>query len=562
MKEHPDWTPSQLGLPPLSRVRLDELLQELLDRVADVMASRERLRRLLDAVVGVGADLDLRSTLERIVVAACQLTNAGYGALGVLGEDDHLTEFITHGIDPRRHEQIGALPTGHGVLGLLIADPRPVRVPDITAHPRSVGFPPHHPPMRSFLGVPVRIRQKAFGNLYLADKRGAAEFTDDDEEITVALAAAAGTAIENARLYEVAQRRHRWMTATAQILTGLSADATREQALSLVARQARECAAAALVVVLLHDEAAGTLSVEALDAAEPVDGLPGAVVPVAGSALERLLNGHEHVAVEHVGKAASWPVALPALRAIAAPLTETKGVLLVGYRGRVNSADELPMLAAFAAQAGLALQQAVAREDRQQLMVLADRERIARDLHDLVIQRLFATGLQLQTTSSMSPKPDVAARINAAVDELDKTIRDIRGAIFELRSPAGESLRGQIRTVVLAARESLGFAPDLTTEGPIDSATPDAMHADVLAVIREALSNVARHAGADRVGVTVRVAPGIITIVVSDNGSGGAAERGGLSNLRERARRRGGSFTIESAAWGTALSWTVPVSGA
>src|SRR4029453_1780141 len=169
--------PSALGLTPLSRVHLDELLQELLDRVGDGMASRERLRARVAPVVGTAPDLDLRSPLERIVESACRLVGARYGALGIIGDDRNLVEFITHGISPEVHAEIGALPTGRGVLGLLIQDPRPVRMPDITQHPQSYRFPPNHPPMRSFLGVPVRIGDRVFGNLYLAEKQDGAQFT-------------------------------------------------------------------------------------------------------------------------------------------------------------------------------------------------------------------------------------------------------------------------------------------------------------------------------------------------------------------------------------------------
>jgi signal transduction histidine kinase len=557
VEQDQEW--ASLGLSPLSRVQLDELLQELLDRVSEVMASRERLRSLLDAVVGIGTDLDLRSTLERIVVAACHLSDARYGALGVLGGERQLVEFITHGIDPRQHAEIGALPTGRGVLGLLIADPRPVRVPDITHHSRSVGFPPHHPPMHSFLGVPIRIRDQVFGNLYLAEKKGAAQFTDDDEEITIALAAAAGVAIENARLYALAQRRQRWLSATAEIITMLSGDASTAEALALVARRTREVAEAALVAVLLHDEAAGTLTVEVVDAAEPLDGLVGAVLPVAETGFEAVLTAARQVSWEHVGKAAPWPVPMPELRAVAAPFAGTQGVLLVAYAGEARGADELLLLSSFAAQAGLALERAQAREDREQLLVLSDRERIARDLHDVVIQRLFATGLQLQTVANLAPKPEVAARVNAAVDALDSTIRDIRGAIFELRSPAGESLRAELRALTEAATEPLGFRPNLVLDGPVDSAVRDELRADLLAVVREALSNVVRHAKAKRVDVTLRAQPDRITVTVSDDGCGGAAERGGLINLRERAQRHGGDFAITPGdPAGTVLCWSVP----
>lgn len=560
MAEQQQW--ASLGLPPLSRVRLDELLQELLDRVAVVMTSRERLRSLLDAVVGIGSDLELRSTLERIVVAACHLAGAKYGALGVVGSDRRLAEFITHGIDPKTHALIGDLPTGKGVLGLLIADPRPVRLPDINTHPQSAGFPPNHPPMHSFLGVPVRIRDQVFGNLYLAEKQGAPEFTDDDEEIVVALAAAAGAAIENARLYETAQRRQDWLAATAEIINTLSGQVDRDQALALLARRAREVAGAALVVVLLHDDTTGMLTVELLDSASPIEGLAGASVPVAGTAFESVLSAHEPVALEHVGKAAPWPVPLPTLRAVVAPFAAAEGVLLVAYEGEARSEDELLLISSFAAQAGLALERARARDDREQLLVLSDRERIARDLHDVVIQRLFATGLQLQMVAGLTGKPEVAGRINAAVDDLDSTIRDIRGAIFQLRSPADQSLRAEVRSLVEAAAEPLGFKPTLVLDGPIDSAVPEDARPDLLAVVREALSNVVRHAKATHVDVKASVQSGRLIVTVTDDGRGGATENGGLRNLRGRAERLGGDFTVTDAEpTGTQIQWSAPIAG-
>src|SRR3954447_14310382 len=279
--EHPS-----LGLSPLSRVRLDELLREMLDRVGEVMTSRERLRALLDAVVGIATDLDLRSTLQRIVQAACALAGARYGALGVIGTDrTELSDFITHGIDPAAHAKIGDLPHGRGVLGLLITDPRPVRLPDITRHPDSYGFPPNHPPMHSFLGVPVRTRDQIFGNLYLAEKQGAAEFSDDDEEIMVALAAAAGVAIDNARLYELAQRRERWLAAAAEITGVLLGTVRRTEALRLIARRAREVSGADLVMVLLYDAENSRHTIEVADGADPAArSLVGRTVPADGAA--------------------------------------------------------------------------------------------------------------------------------------------------------------------------------------------------------------------------------------------------------------------------------------
>jgi signal transduction histidine kinase len=551
---------ASLGLTPLSRVRLDELLQELLDRVSEVMASRERLRSLLDAVVGIGTDLDLRATLERIVVAACNLADARYGALGVIGGDHQLVEFITHGLDPATHAAIGDPPTGRGVLGLLIGDPQPMRLPDITRHPQSAGFPPNHPPMHSFLGVPVKIRDQVFGNLYLAEKRNALEFSDDDEEIMVALAAAAGAAIENARLYSLAQRRHRWLAATAEVVAAVADAPDRDSALAAVVRRARDVAEAKLVAVLLHDEERETLTVAALDAAEPFDGLLGAVLPVAGSVFETALDSQRQIVLDDVSMAAPWPVPLSSLRASIAPFGGARGVLLVAYSGEARDAEELTLLSLFAVQAAVALDREAARVDREELLVLSDRERIARDLHDVVIQRLFATGLQLQTAATLAARPEVASRINSAVDALDATIRDIRGAIFELRSPAVDSVRAEIRSLVNRAGDSLGFLPVLRTDGPLDSAVPTEIAGDLVAVIGEALSNVVRHAEATRVEVAVTTTGAWLALVVADDGRGGAHESSGLANLRHRAEKHGGTFTLETGpSQGTRLEWTVPL---
>ena len=559
--------PPSLGLTELSRVRLDELLQELLDRVGEVVTSRERLRALLDAVVVIGSDLDLRSTLERIGAAACELVGARYGALGVIGPDRRLAEFITHGIDPEVHAAIGDLPTGRGVLGLLIDDPRPVRLPDIAQHPQSYGFPPNHPVMRSFLGVPIRIRDQVFGNLYLAEKLGAAEFTEDDEQIAVALAAAAGVAIENARLYALASRRERWLAATAEITHVLLGEVRRTDALRLVARRAREVAEAALVLVLLYDEETAQLTVEVMETDDPATAvdLAGTVLQAGETAFGEAVESRRHSVLENLGKAADWPAQVTTGPALVAPLATSSsvhGVLVVAQRPGEPRPTDLPMLTGFAGQAALALERARAQEEREQLMVLEDRERIARDLHDVVIQRLFATGLQLQTAARLAARPEVAGRISTAVDDLDTTIRDIRSAIFELRSPVAAELRSDVRATVDVAAEPLGFRPSLRMSGPIDSAVPDEVRPDLLAVVREALSNVVRHARASAVEVEVAVADGCVTVAVADDGIGAATadERSGLVNLRERASRHGGTFTVRpNEPTGTVVRWSVPV---
>jgi signal transduction histidine kinase len=368
-------------------------------------AGPRALRKLLDAVLSVSADLDLSAVLERIIEAAVELVDARYGALGVLDETKtRLAQFITVGLDDETYRAIGDLPRGHGILGLLIIDPKPIRLPDLREHPDSYGFPPHHPPMRSFLGVPVSVRNEVFGNLYLTDKTTAEVFSDVDEELTVALAGAAGIAIENARLH-----------------------------------------------------------------------------------------------------------------------------------ARV-----------------------------QELVLLEDRERIARDLHDTVIQRLFATGLSLQGAVRLAQRPEVAARIQAAVEDLDETVKHIRTAIFGLETfRASSGLRNQAMSLAREAAGPLGFQPQVLFDGAVDTTVDDRTGGELLATLREALSNVARHAGASRVDVQIEVGDDVV-LRVSDNGRGiveGAAGRGhGLRNMARRAEDLGGKLEVgPGSEGGTVLVWQVPV---
>jgi signal transduction histidine kinase len=561
----------QSVLPALSSVDLDDLLHELLDRVGQVVTSRERLRELLNAVVGIGVDLDLRSTLERIVRAACRLTEARYGALGVIGPDRMLVEFINHGIDDDARAAIGELPRGHGVLGLLIEEPRPIRLHDIGEHPRAYGFPANHPPMRSFLGVPVRIRDQVFGNLYLSEKQGGAQFDQDDEDIMVALSVAAGAAIENARLYAQTRRRQRWLEAAAEITAVLLGEVRRTEALQLVARRAREVAEADLSLVLLYDAPGGTLLVEVVDGAEPA--LIGSTVSVAGSEFRAVVEEHHFTVVDDLGPAADWDLPLHTGTALLVPLRfggEALGALVVAYReGSTGFADDpdVALVQTFAGQAALALERARAQEEREQLAVLGDRERIARDLHDLVIQRLFAAGMQLQMAVQLLPKPEARKRIDAVVDDLDTTIRDIRGAIFELRQAAPDSLRGEVRSIVDETRGALGFRPELRIDGPVDSAVPEEVGSALLAVLREALSNVARHAHAGTVSVRLVARGDRVELTVSDDGRGlppadpeaDAGAGNGLPNMRRRAEDLGGVCTVEpGTAGGSVLTWRVP----
>ncbi|GAA3337125.1 hypothetical protein GCM10020358_12230 [Amorphoplanes nipponensis] len=369
----------------------------------------------------------------------------------------------------------------------------------------------------------------------------------------VALAAAAGVAIDNARLFALAQRRERWLSAAAEITGVLLGTVRRTEALRLIARRAREIAGAELVLVLLAGDDGSRYTIEVADGG---DEMVGKVLAVDVEALRA--EGAE------LGDVADWPAPVPSGPVLAAPLAGAdlpQGVLIVaGVTG--SGEDDAALLASFAGQAALALERARAQEEREQLVVLEDRERIARDLHDVVIQRLFATGMQLQGVAPQALRPEAAKRINAAVDDLDATIRDIRRSIFELRAPVGASLRTELRDAVEAATTALGFRPVLDVSGPVDSAVPDDVVPEVLAVLREALSNVARHARASTARVSVRAAGGEVVVQIEDDGVGTdpATARGGLVNMEERAADLGGSCAVSPAeGGGTVITWRVPI---
>ncbi|TDU83804.1 histidine kinase/DNA gyrase B/HSP90-like ATPase [Kribbella voronezhensis] len=568
------WDEGALEFAGLSRVRLDALLQELLGRVDEIMDTQERLRALLDAVVGIGADLDLNSTLDRIVTAACELVGARYGALGVVGPDGkRLVRFITHGVTDEEIAAIGPYPEGHGILGLLIDHPTPLRLTDLAEHPRSFGFPANHPPMRSFLGVPIRTRDHAFGNLYLTEKAEGADFTEEDERTVTALAAAAGVVIDNARLYADTERRRRWHEVTAEITQLMLGDFDAQQILQLIAARAREVSGSVLGAVLLQE--GGHLVIRAIDGPAAFDDYLGRSMPADRPILSDVLGGDEQVVVEDLstlfketGELADFPELGELGRTILAPLPagegSTGGILLVAAeRGAVLAVTVgTDLVRMFANQATLALDRAEAQQTRSVLAVLEDRDRIARDLHDLVIQRLFATGLQLQGMHRMV-RPEVQERITRSVEDIDATIRDLRGAIFELQSgPGRPSLRSDIQTLVDEYTGPLGFRPDLIVTGPIDSAVPASVRPQIVAAVRESLSNVVRHARAGSVKVEIIVTGADVTARITDDGIGitSTDRRSGLRNLEDRATALGGAVRLESnQPHGTVLELRAPL---
>ncbi|MGH3233380.1 MAG: GAF domain-containing sensor histidine kinase [Streptosporangiaceae bacterium] len=562
----------------LPQLQLDELLAELQGRLQAVLATRDRMRGLLQAVVAIGSGLDLESTLRRIVEAAVGLVEATYGALGVIGDDRRLAEFIPVGLSQDEIGRIHHWPEGRGLLGLLIDDPRPLRLADIAAHPDSSGFPDGHPPMRSFLGVPVRVRDEVFGNLYLTNKRGGGEFTEDDEAVLVALGAAAGVAVENARLYDAARRQQRWIQASAEVTTRLLSGSEPREVLADVTRQALELSGADLAVLALPDEEGRRLTI-AYAEGDGAAATRGLVLPTGESLSGRVLASGEPVVsadfavderASHAARGAMSQIGPAVLFPLGAP-GNVRGVLTVGRR---HGAAPFPptqvgVAASFAAQAGVALELAASRADAAQLSLYEDRERIGRDLHDLVIQRLYATGMSLESTMPMITRPEVASRITNAVDAMDETIKDIRATIFALQArgtPGGPDLRGDIVVLVEEMTDMLGFAPSLRLGAGLGARVSREVAEQVLAALREALSNAARHADASQVDVTVDVDPGeMLAVQVTDNGTGIPAEgrRSGLRNLARRAEKLGGELRLEpadpgAARPGTRLEWRVP----
>jgi len=492
--------------------RLDDLLAELQVRLAAVVKTRDRVHSLLEAVVAVGSNLELEVVLRQIVEAAVSLVNARYGALGVIGEGGRLAEFVPVGLDEDQITRIHHWPEGHGLLGELITDPKPLRLPDISAHPRSFGFPEGHPAMKTFIGAPVRIRDEVYGNLYLTEKAGGAEFDEEDEAVLAALAAAAGVAIGNARLYEEARRQQQWLRASAEVTQQLLSGTAPDEVLALVTRLALEMSGAELVVLalpegdgqqLVIEHAAGEGAEDALGLVLPVSGSVSGIVLESGKPLSLDdFSGDERAAPAararlHLGPAVVFPLGAPG---------NVRGILTAGRRpgSMPLAAPAVEMLVSFAAQAGVGLELAEHRRDAQRLAVFEDRDRIARDLHDLVIQRLYATGMSLESVSARLGDADSRRRVSSAVDDLDETIKQIRSAIFGLHArPAADEagMRGQILEVAKQAAIALGFAPALRMSG-LDDDIP----ADVTLAVLDVAGAPAQVARLAQAGQTVRSA--------------------------------------------------------
>jgi signal transduction histidine kinase len=530
----------------------------------------ERLQGLLKAVVAVGRGLELESTLQRIVQIAVDLVDARYGALGVVS-DEGLSEFVYVGIDRQTRDEMGHLPEGKGLLGHLIRHPYPIRLADLTAHPSSTGFPANHPPMRSFLGAPIRLRNEVFGNLYLTEKKGEAEFTADDVVVLEALAAAAGVAVENARLFEATQLRERWQKASREVNSLLLGGASTAEALNLIARRTRELSRSDSALILLADEFADNLVVRAA-AGPPGAELIGQRVPAAEPMFAAVLTeatptafadftylvGEETAVLGEFGPAHAVPLGPPS-----APV----GGMLLALRNKGGDQfgrEQLSLLASFADQAGLALELADKQRQQRMLDVLADRDRIAGDLHDHVIQRLFAAGMSLQAIVRRIADLSARSRVTRVIGQLDETVREIRTSIFDLHTVHETefgSLRRRMLDVVGETSTGTGISPSVRITGAIDSLVPESLAEHALAALREGISNAIRHAQATMITITVEAGADLV-VEVTDDGIGMPADvaRSGLHNLERRATMSGGSCTAKSQpAGGMRLTWRVPL---
>ncbi|MCD2187399.1 sensor histidine kinase [Actinomycetospora soli] len=531
---------------------------------------------LFSSVVAVADGLDLEETLVRVVREAVELVDARYGALGLLDEaGTGLARFVTVGIDEATRARLGPPPRGDGILGELIRHPRPLRLDDLRDHPASVGVPAGHPSMGSFLGVPVRVRERVVGNLYLTDKRGG-PFTVDDEEVTGALAAVAGVAVENARLHDrtrrlaaEALRRQQWVEAAGEITTRLLAGAEPGEALALVAQRAAELTGAAGALITTPPQTTGTGDTPPPVRVTVCVGLeerhpPGSRVAVECTVLDAVARSRGPHVVADLRLAPDGDGLGPGLAVPLRSGEELTGVLVVaGVDAWSGTADDdgPAVVASFADQAALVLRLAESQRARRQLDVVTDRERIAADLHDHVLQRLFALGLGLQAAHARLPESDGARRVDEAVDQIDGIIRDIRTSIFDLHTAGEGDLGARVRAVVAEMTAQAAVDPVVRVSGRVGG-VPEELAVAVEAVVREAVSNTVRHAAASTVTVTV-AADDQLTVDVSDDGVGipDAVARSGLANLAARAQAAGGDAQVGRRAVGpgTRLTWWVPL---
>jgi len=564
--------PPTLSFPDAPRLELDQLLDQLVHRAQEVMGTQGRLRSLLRANRMIRG-LERPDILRHAVVAVRELVGAQFAAIGVAGPSGGLAEFLHDGMDAETVARIGRLPQGKGLLGALLDDPVPIRLAHLADDARAAGLPPGHPPMDGFLGVPIRVHSETFGAFYLAcPARG--EFTAEDQELLGAFAASVGDAIDHARLYEASRARGEWLAASAAVTRQLlAADDGGPDPLRLVAERTQEIAAADLVLVLRPTDHAGEeLTIEVSVGADAAQ-LRGRTVAVQTSLSGRVFTSGAQARLAHLadgtGLSALTSGEVELGPVLAVPLMgsgRVHGVLAAArLNGRAGFTDaDLDMAASFANHAALAIELAEARAQQQLNTLLSERERIAVDLSEHVVQQLFATGLSLQGLATGVLPPPLRARLTAAVGDLDRVIGQLRSTIFQLQ-PAPrvqvQGVRDRLVDVLVDMRSALGFDPGLRFSGLIEDLPPGLVD-DLVAVLREALTEVTEHAGASTADVEVHVAAGRVTLRVTDDvrGPDDAPHRSRLTALRRQAEDRGAELEVSSAEpRGHRLSWSAPV---
>ena len=538
-------------------------------------SSNDRKDQLLESVLVLASDLSLDVVLQRIIELAVKLTDARYGALGVIGSDGRLLDFITTGITPEQRQAIGPLPVGEGILGVLIRDAKPLRLQRISNDPRHVGFPPNHPPMGSFLGAPVIARGKVFGNIYLTEKQGAPEFDAEDEAAVLVLATHAGVAIENARLYNETRRRGQWLEAVREISAAILAGMEGDRVLQIIVRRARELVDAATATIVTPATGAGSdpLTIRVADGAHAAQ-LVGLPVPTQGSVSGDVIrSGHTEVLADAStdGRTYQPMIALGNMGPmVLVPLVlrgRPFGTLTVAnpVGGAAFDEEAIRLVETFADQASVALEYGRAQDELNRLSVLDERERIGRELHDGVIQSLFSVGMGLQATAVRSRDPEVESRIEAAVAEIDRAIRDLRNYIFGLRP--GILADRQLEQALEDLAREFGEKSGVTTVTDIDGTVAAELAqraADLVQLTREALSNVGKHAQATTCRVTLRRDGDQAILEIDDDGRGfdpAAPHTGlGLRNLKDRGLAIGGRVTVETKAGeGTTVRFVIPI---
>ncbi|ORB09320.1 histidine kinase [Mycobacterium mantenii] len=550
------------------------LVGRMHQQLDELLVARDQMERLLHVIVEMGSGLELDATLRRIVRAAKDLTRAPYGALAIRDSDGGLISFVHDGIDAETAARIGHLPVGKGVLSISLLDTPALRLDDLTRHPAAVGFPEQHPPMRGFIGVPITIRGAVFGNLYLTHDEPGRVFSESDEVAARALAIAAAVAIDNAQLFERERTSVKWMEASREITTALLSNAeSGPKLLQLIADRACALTEAEQAIVLVPVDAdlpvdeIDTLVISAavgLNASEVI----GQQIPVDGSTSGRVFRSGAAMICESL----SYPIQaftdVGQRSAILMPLRTDNDVL--GVIAVARSADRPPfddryldLVSDFATHAALALVLASGREHARQLTLVGERERIAHDLHDHVIQRLFAAGMDLQGTVARARSPEIVERLNRTLDDLQTIIEEIRTTIFQLKSPLEHEsgFRHRIQRVVTDLTENRDIVTTVRMHGPTTAVGGElAEHAE--AVTAEAVSNAVRHSGASRLTIEVNVAD-MLTLDIIDNGSGipdDNRRRSGLANMAYRAEQVGGRCEISNqATGGTRVHWTAPL---